>query len=90
LLLELKRGGSEITRDNVNQATNYVQDFLGTGLIEGQPHFRVFVIGHTVSEKVQRRLEIPSRAEIEIVTYAQIVRQANRRLFRLSTTVVDK
>jgi hypothetical protein len=29
LLLELKRGGGEIVRDHMNQATNYVQDFLG-------------------------------------------------------------
>jgi hypothetical protein len=59
LLLELKRGGSEITRDNVNQATNYVEDFLGSRLIEGEPFFRVFVIGHTVSDKVQVRRDIP-------------------------------
>ena len=90
LLLELKRGGSEISRDHVNQATNYVQDFLGSGLIEGEPHFRVFVIGHTVSEKVQRRLEIPRRAEIEIATYAQLVRQANRRLFRLRERLTSR
>jgi hypothetical protein len=83
LLLELKRGGAEIVRDHLNQATNYVQDFLGSGLIEGAPHFRVYVIGHSASDKVQRRFQIPDRAEIEIATYSQLVRQANRRLFRL-------
>jgi hypothetical protein len=83
LLLELKRGGGEINRDHVNQAFNYVQDFLGSGLIDGDPRFRVFVIGHTVSEKVQRRLSIPDHADIEIATYSQLVRQANKRLFHL-------
>jgi hypothetical protein len=90
LLLELKRGGSEITRDHVNQATNYVQDFLGSRLIEGEPYFRVFVIGHTMSEKVQPRLEIPQRAKIEIATYGQLVRQANRRLFRLKERLTSR
>jgi hypothetical protein len=90
LLLELKRGGSEITRDNVNQATDYVQDFLGSRLIEGEPYFRVFVIGHTVSDKVQPRLEIPQRAKIEVATYGQLVRQANRRLFRLKERLTSR
>jgi len=90
LLLELKRGGSEITRENVNQATNYVEDFLGSHLIEGEPYFRVFVIGHTVSEKVQLLREIPPRARIEIATYGQLVRQANRRLFRLKERLTSR
>jgi hypothetical protein len=90
LLLELKRGGSEITRDNVNQATNYVQDLIGSHLIEGEPAFRVFVIGHTVSANVQPRLEIPPRAKIDIVTYGQMVRQANRRLFRLKERLTSR
>jgi hypothetical protein len=90
LLLELKRGGSEITRDNVNQATNYVEDFLGSRLIEGEPFFRVFVIGHTVSDKVQVRRDIPPRAKIEVATYGQLVRQANRRLFRLRERLTSR
>jgi hypothetical protein len=90
LLLELKRGGAEITREHVNQATNYVQDFLGSRLIEGEPFFRVFVIGHTVSQKVQPRLDIPPRAKIEVATYAQLVRQANRRLFRLKERLTSR
>jgi len=90
LLLELKRGGSEITRDHVNQATNYVEDFLGSRLIEGEPFFRVFVVGHTVSDKVQVRREIPPRAKIEVATYGQLVRQANRRLFRLRDRLTSR
>jgi hypothetical protein len=90
LLLELKRGGSEITRVDVNQATNYVEDFLGSHLIEGEPFFRVFVIGHTVSDKVQQRRDLPPRAQIEIATYAQLVRQANRRLFRLRERLTSR
>ncbi|MGD1105470.1 MAG: ATP-binding protein [Terracidiphilus sp.] len=90
LLLELKRGGAEISREHMNQAANYVQDFLGSGLMEGAPHFRVFVIGHTISEKVQRQFKIAERAEIEAATYGQLVRQANRRLFRLRDKLTSR
>ena len=90
LLMELKRGGAEITRDHVIQATNYVEDFLRSGLIEGEPYFRVFVIGHTVSERVEPRRDIGPRARIEIATYGQLVRQANRRLFRLRERLTSR
>lgn len=90
LLVELKRGGTEITRDHVNQATNYVEDFLTSGLIEGEPHFRAFVVGHTLSPKIEPRREIGTRARVEIATYAQLVRQANRRLFRLKERLTSR
>ncbi len=90
LLLELKRGAAVITRAHMNQASDYVQDFLGSSLIEAKPNFRVFVIGHSVSDKVQRRLSIGDRAEIEIATYTQLVRQTNRRLFRLRERLASR
>ena len=53
LLIELKRGAAEITRENVHQATDYVEDFLRSGLIDGEPRFKVFVVGHKISDKVE-------------------------------------
>jgi len=90
LLIELKRGGAEITREHLNQASNYAEDFLNSGLIEGDPHFRVFVVGHSVSEKVQSLRDIGTRARIETATYGQLVRQANRRLFRLRERLTSR
>jgi hypothetical protein len=90
LLVELKRGGAEISRDHVNQATNYVEDFLTSNVIDGEPYFRVFVIGHSVSSKVEPRRDIGQRARIEVATYSQLVRQANRRLFRLKERLTSR
>lgn len=90
LLLELKRGGAEIVRDNLHQATDYIQDFLNSGLIDGTPYFRAYVIGHKVSDKVQKQFKIPDRADIEIATYSQLVRQANKRLFRLRDRLTSR
>ncbi len=90
LLIELKRGAMEITREHVNQATNYVEDFLKSGLIEGEPHFRAFVVGHKISQYVEPRREIGNRAKIEVATYNQLVRQANRRLFRLRERLASR
>src|SRR5690606_22502303 len=35
LIIELKRGGFKLTRDERNQAANYVEDFLSCGTIIG-------------------------------------------------------
>ncbi len=90
LLIELKRGGAEISRENVHQATDYVEDFLRSGLIEGEPKFRVFVVGHKISDKVEKSRDVGNRARVEIATYGQIVRQANRRLFRLKERLASR
>jgi hypothetical protein len=83
LLIELKRGGSEIDREHLHQATDYVEDFLRSGLLEGNPSFRVFVVGHRISNKVEPARDVGERARIQVATYGQLVRSAYRRLFRL-------
>jgi hypothetical protein len=83
LLIELKRGGAEISRENVHQATDYVEDFLRSGLLDGAPSFRVFVVGHRISNKVEPSRDVGPRARIQTATYNQLVRSAHKRLFRL-------
>jgi hypothetical protein len=90
LLIELKRGGAEITRENVHQATDYVEDFLRSGLIDGEPFFRAFVVGHSVSDKLERKRDVGERAKVEVTTYGQLVRLANRRLFRLKERLTSR
>lgn len=90
LLIELKRGAAEINRDNMHQATDYVEDFLGSGLIEGEPHFRVFVVGHKKAANVEPDRNIGTRARVQVATYGQLVRQAHRRLFRLKERLASR
>ena len=85
LLVELKRGDSEISRENVNQACNYVEDLLSSGLIDGFPIIRAFVVGHRVNDKVQLVRKIGDNPEhrVCVTTFNQLVRTANQRLFKL-------
>ena len=85
LLIELKRGDSEITRENLNQANDYVDDLLSSGLIDGTPRIRAFVVGHKIGDKMQtvRTIGEHERGKICVTTYYQLVRTANKRLFRL-------
>jgi hypothetical protein len=90
LLIELKRGSAEINRDNVHQATDYVEDLLKSGLIDGSPTFRVYVIGHSVSGKIELTRKVGDRATVHVITYGQLVRLANKRLFRLKERLSER
>lgn len=86
LLIELKRGGSKIGRDEVYQATGYVEDLLNCGLLDGPPFIRSFVVGHEVDSRIEPVRTVgasPERGRIQVATYGQLVRTAEQRLFRL-------
>lgn len=86
LLIELKRGASEIGRTEMHQATDYAQDLLKCGLLDGPPFVDVFVVGHTVGDKVERFLKLgnnPEFGRVQATTYGQLVRTGEARLFKL-------
>lgn len=87
LIIELKKGGSTIGRDEVNQADGYIQDFLASGAIDGTPMFRAFVVGHHIAPKTSKEKEIKDegvlRGRVVAATYGQLTRTAHKRLFRL-------
>lgn len=91
LIVELKKGRSTIGREEINQADGYVQDFLGSGAIDGTPMFRAFVVGHEIAPKTSREKEIKEegvlRGRVLATTYGQLTRTAHQRLFRLKDKI---
>jgi hypothetical protein len=85
LLVELKRGGFVIGRNEVTQASNYVEDLLRSGHLYGRPTIHAFVLGHKIDNKVEPKRTIGEgdRGRIEVLTFQRLVSTANRRLFRL-------
>lgn len=95
LLIELKRGGFKLTRDERNQAQGYVEDLLSCGLLVGQPYVDAFVLGKEFSEKVQPTSAVINENKVEvgkvrISTFGQIVDTAERRLFGLRRKLADR
>ncbi|RYE41433.1 MAG: ATP-binding protein [Hyphomicrobiales bacterium] len=91
LIIELKKGRSAIGREEMNQGNGYVQDFLGSGALDGTPMFRAFVVGHEITAKTTREIELKEegvlRGRVQAVTYGQLTRSAHQRLFRLKERV---
>lgn len=91
LIIELKRGRFAIGREEMNQADGYVQDFLGSGALDGTPMFRAFVVGHEIAPKTVREKELMEekvlRGRVQAVSYGQLTRSAHQRLFRLKERI---
>lgn len=83
LIIELKKGGSNLSRKERNQAMSYVEDFINAGNIIGNPSIDCYVIGKTFSEKVELNVKVGDRGKVSVSTFDQLVDTAEKRLFGL-------
>ncbi len=93
LLVELKKGGSTIGRDDMTQAANYVEDLVHCDHVTGTPYVHAFVVGNGVDRltTLTRKVgEAPERGRVDGVDYAGLVATANARLFRIREQVSDR
>lgn len=91
LIIELKKGRSAIGREEMNQADGYVQDFLSSGVMDGTPMFRAYVVGHEIQPKTSKEKEIKEegilRGRVVATTYGQLTRSAHQRFFKLKEKI---
>lgn len=86
LIIELKKGGFTIGRDEMGQAVDYVEDLLHSGHIEGSPFVMAYVVGHRISDKISPTRGIGENStagKVQAVAFGQLVRTAEARLFKL-------
>ncbi|MGL6077177.1 ATP-binding protein [Methyloversatilis discipulorum] len=87
LLIELKKGGFELTRKEVNQADGYVQDIAASGAIAGAPYICAWVVGQKVAAGVgtDKKVGDTNReyGRVRATTFGVLVDTANRRLMKL-------
>ncbi len=94
LLIELKRGRSEIGRAEMNQGAEYVDELVSSGGIEGAPFFHAFVVGHSVAPNIPtvngREFNGVLRGRVTATTYNQLTLTANRRLHGLKARIPSR
>jgi len=95
LIIELKRGGFKLGREERNQAVGYVEDFMNCGTIIGNPYINAFVVGESFSEKIQpiQTIENENKVEmgkVQICLFSQIVDSSERRLFNLRSKLNER
>ena len=90
LIIELKRGGSSLSRENRDQAVHYVEDFLGCKELTGNPQIMAFVVGESISEKLASKQQVGDNGHVCVTTFGQLVDTARRRLFSLREKLSDR
>lgn len=83
LIIELKKGGSTIGRDEMNQANEYVDAIYYGNKLNCKPRIKAFVVGDKVSPSISKRRTQEDYGEVYAYTYRQLVQTAGRRLFNL-------
>ena len=83
LLIELKKGGFELTRKEVNQAEGYVEDIAASGAVSGTPYICAWVVGQKVAAGVTKDKTLGNYARVRATTFGTLVDTANRRLLKL-------
>lgn len=81
LIIELKRGGFEIKRDERNQAQNYIEDLITLGI--NASSYSAFVVGDSISTTLQRHSTVGDNGNIYVTTFSQLVDTAEKRMFGL-------
>lgn len=95
LVIELKKGGFELTRKEVNQADGYVQDIASSGALQGAPFISAWVVGQKIAAGVAREKMVgdgvgPTYGRVRAVTFGTLVDTANARLLRLRNVLAGR
>ncbi|MBP5638504.1 MAG: hypothetical protein J6X55_03435, partial [Victivallales bacterium] len=91
LLVELKRGGFKITRQERNQAQGYVEQLFDSKTLTSNSRVTAFVVGDSIeSDSLRKTIVCEEKGVVYVISYAQLVDSANRRLFRLREILSDR
>ncbi len=92
LVIELKKGGFELKRKEINQADGYVQDIAASGAMSGSPFICAWVVGQKIAAGVERDKQLgnPSYGRVRAATFGSLVDTANARLLKLRTVLADR
>lgn len=94
LVIEVKKGGLTIGRDEVNQADGYVQDIVYSDILASAPFVNAIVVGERIESKTSTKKEILDEnnrviGKVVAVTFSNLIATAEGRLFRLRDKLKD-
>lgn len=88
LIIELKKGGFTIGRQEMNQAEEYIDAIYRGNKLNCTPKIKAFVVGDKVSPSISTKKTLEDYGEVYAYTYRQLVQTAGRRLFNLKDKLI--
>lgn len=90
LIVELKKGGFEITREEKNQVSGYVEDLLKSNSLQNCK-IRAFVVGDKIANNVSSNYSVEDgKGMIYVTDYAHLVDTAGRRMMGLRAKLAER
>lgn len=90
LLIELKKGAFEITREERTQAQYYIEDLSKSTIIGNNCQIVGYVVGDSIGKDVTERIGVGTNGTLYTTTYSQLVDTAERRMFGLRQVLADR
>jgi hypothetical protein len=97
LLIEVKKGGFPIGREEINQADGYVQDIVYSDILASRPFVNAIVVGDSIKPKTAKSKDIKDTDDdsrrvgrVRAVTFSNLISTAEQRLFRLREKLNDR
>lgn len=90
LIIELKKGGFKITRQEMSQAEEYVDTIYKGNKLNSKPKIRAFVIGDSIDDNMSNYKKLEEYGEVKAYTYDQLVSTAEKRLFNLKSKLIER
>lgn len=89
LIIELKKGEFEITRKEMRQVTDYVDEISHTNQIASSPQIIAYVVGDKILNNMSHNFSVGEN-KIFACTYLELVNSAKKRLFKSKETLSDR
>lgn len=89
LIIELKKGGFIIGKNEIFQAEGYVESIYKGNKVNSNPRIKAYVIGDSVDSSTSNHKMLEDFGEIFAYTYDQLVRTAEKRLFNLKAKLEE-
>ena len=95
LIIELKKGGFEIKRNEMNQAEEYVDCIYNGTALNSKPKIKAFVVGNRIDSAIGNRKTLADNNGNEYgtvcaYTYGQLVKTAEKRLLNLKSRLNER
>lgn len=87
LIIEVKRGGFEITDEEVNQVEYYVRQIRKSAVLHNSATIDAFIVGAKLGDVDPEK--VTSSGKIHAVTYGHLVETASGKLFRLKSRLQE-
>tara|TARA_R110002111_G_scaffold35777_1_gene69886 strand:- start:115 stop:2094 length:1980 start_codon:yes stop_codon:yes gene_type:complete len=89
LVVELKRGGSTLSFDEVAQPERYVEQLRSGRSVDESTRFDVFVLGTELASGASHERKVGDHLKIRPLRYERIIKRANARTFHLLEKIRD-